>query len=85
MSKIILLPIKEPLYGRERDIYIAGVTDKGKLQEIIAWQTEKTLEELKAQGPQPKAIYSRKEIAGNLKDFMARLELANRRNGPRYH
>ena len=83
---LLMLPLKEPVYGRETLLYIPGASrmDRHQLQEIIHWQTEKTLGEMKARGPQPKAVYSRKEIAGALRDFMRRLEMAKGRNGPRY-
>ena len=86
MPKTILLPIKDPLSDRETIIYIPGAErmSRQKLQEIIAWQKEKTLEEYKQMGLKPKAIYSRKEVAGALKDFMVRLKLAQQRRGGRY-
>ena len=86
MPKAILLPIKDPLDPRETLIYIPGAErmSRQKLQELIAWQTEKTLEEYKQMGRMPKAIYPREQVVGALKDFMGRLKLAQQRRGGRY-
>ncbi len=58
--------------GRTRNILIPGSQniDDNQLDEIIQWQKEKTLEELKALPPkQPISIARKKEIAGILKEF----------------
>ena len=69
------LPIKEPTTGREQILYIPGASymDKSQLEEIIAWQKEKTLADLKAKGPKPERKYSKAEVGKALKEFRERL------------
>ena len=81
------LPIKESTTGRETILYIPGAShmDGGQLREIIAKQTEQIRAEARKAGPVPQRRYSKKEVAGALRDFQARLE--RKRNGtgnPRY-
>ena len=61
--------IKEPTTGREQTILIPGAEsmDKSQLNEIIQWQEEKTLKELKT--PRPKRVYSKKEVGQALNEF----------------
>ncbi len=67
------LPLREPTTGREQIIYIPGAEhmDKSQLEEILQWQKEKTLADLKAKGPQrpPMAVAKRKEIGKALNEF----------------
>ena len=57
----IWLPIKEPSTGREQLILIPGASnmDRVQLEEIIAWQKETTLAQLKKLGPKPQRVHSR--------------------------
>jgi len=61
--------IQDPESGRKQDILIpgAGSMDKSQLNEILEWQTEKTLKELRA--PRPKRVYSKKEVGQALNEF----------------
>ncbi len=71
----IWLPVS---YGnRKRLILIPDSQniDDGQLDEIIHWQTEKTLDELKKLPPkEPVSIARKKEIVGMLKEYSEWLE-----------
>lgn len=71
----IWLPIKEPSTGREQILYIPGAShmDRSQLEEILHWQKERTLAVLKAKGPKPARIHSRKEVGQALKEFREQL------------
>ena len=45
--------------------------DIGQLREILEWEREQTMAQLLAKGPKPVARFSKQEIAGAIKDFMA--------------
>lgn len=81
------LPIKEETSGREMLILIPGAShmDRSQLEEIIAWQKETTLRELKALGPRPKARYSRKEVGQALNEFRMFLERKRKGTGKKYY
>ncbi len=66
------LLIKEPTTGREMLVIIPGAShmDRGQLEAIIEGQTERTLEQLKAQGPKPVARLSKAEVQGALREFV---------------
>ena len=70
MSKI-WLPIVEPTTGREQILYIPGAShmDRSQLEEILHWQKERTLAQLKAKGPIAPRVHSRKEVGQALKEF----------------
>lgn len=82
----VWLPIKEPTTGREITIIIPGANqmDRGQLKEIIQWQTEKTLADLKAKGPQPVARFSSKEVGQALNEFRHHLERKGKTGNPKY-
>ena len=86
MTKI-WLPIKEETSGRETILYIPGAShlSRQQLEEIIQWQTEKTVAEFKAEGPQPERVVSRKEVGKALKEFRASLARSRETGKPRYH
>ena len=65
--------IREPTTGREQILFIPGAERMpiSQLREIIAWQEQKTLAELKARGPKPEPRYSKENVAGAIKDYLA--------------
>ncbi len=65
--------VKEPTHGRECIVLIPGAShmDIGQLREILEWEREQTMRQLLAKGPKPVPRFSKGEIAGAIKDFMA--------------
>uniref|UniRef100_A0A6M3LHK8 Uncharacterized protein n=1 Tax=viral metagenome TaxID=1070528 RepID=A0A6M3LHK8_9ZZZZ len=61
--------VREPTTGRQVTLLIPGAEqmDGSQLDEIIQWQEEKTLAELKR--PIPKRTYSREEVGKALNEF----------------
>ena len=87
MPQVLYLPITEPTSGRETLLYIPGASsmDVGQLREIIAAHTEKAAREMKVRGRAPKARYSKKQVAGALREYRQHLERkANSSGNPRY-
>jgi len=70
--------VKEPTTGRETVLIIPGAEsmDKSQLNEIIQWQEEKTLAELKT--PRPRRVYSQKEVGRALNEFNKQLRRRQR-------
>ena len=67
MGNIDSITVKE--CGRERTILIPGASSmpKEELEDIIAWQTEKTKKELRQ--PQPQRKHSKKEVGQALREY----------------
>ena len=63
--------IVEPTTGREMLLIVPGASrmDRSELEEIIGYEREKTLAQLKAKGPVVKSRFSKKEIGGALREF----------------
>lgn len=71
---LIWLPISYG--GRTRNVLIpySHNVDDGQLREIVDWQKEKTVNDLKKLPPKPKSVMSKKEVAGALKQYLEYLK-----------
>ena len=73
--------------GRRRDILIPFThdIDHGQLDELIAWQKEKTLQELDKLPPKPKRTISKRDVGKILDDFTKYLRRKREDINPRYY
>ncbi|KKN73879.1 hypothetical protein LCGC14_0396810 [marine sediment metagenome] len=65
--------------GRTRNILIpySHSIDESQLNDIVQWQTEKTLDELKKLPPKPVRTISKEDVGEILKDYMKFLRREN--------
>ena len=84
MSPKIWLPITHK--GRTRNILIpySHNIDQSQLDEIIAWQKEKTVAELDKMPPKPERILPEKEVAKMLNDYTKFLRRKREDVNPKY-
>ncbi len=68
--------VTEPTTGRSLKIMIPGaeLLDGSHLKELVQATTERTQEQLKAKGPVPKRIFSRKEVGQAIREFNIALQ-----------
>jgi len=74
--------------GRTRNILIPNVQDidDSQLNEIVAWQKEKTLDELKKLPPkQPHDVMKAKEVGAALKDYTNYLKRVKSGDSKKYY
>jgi len=58
--------------------------DRSHLEEIIAWQKERTIAKMREKGALPPRKYSRKEVGRALRDFRESLKRRRESGNPRY-